>query len=679
MRPLDSMTQDQQPESSVIIPARGEGHPWEEAIRAHAEWLASGGKAGRKADLRKADLRGAALHGAALREADLREADLAGADLSGAELLKADLTGSRLRKANLQGAALAGAKLGGADLRGAKLGEADLTGACLRGAILRGVEMKGCDLEGADLHQADFQDADLGGALGLIGGQLGGANVAGARLPDAILKFEGLANVQEAAKNAQSVLFSVIGLCAYTWLTIASTKDAQLVNNASTASAKLPILGVDIPLSRFYQMVPPLLLCLYCYFHLNLQRLWEELANLPAIFPDGNPLDRKSYPSLLNGLVRVYVDRLRNRRSGLAVWQARLSLLLGWALVPMTLLLCWGRYLSAHDWWVTGFHVLLLSASIALGVAFLSLAVETLRGQERPAFRLQTALGDPRAHHAALAGGCVALFGLLSLGGIEGINPHLVDAQVARGVIRRHFSDPRTWIPRAFAVIGFDTFATLDNNEVSAKPANWSDEQTDLHQVKGADLGGRNLRYADAYGAFLANAFLKGADLRNADLRDADLRGADLRGADLRGANVRGSKQDGADLRKADLRGANLHGAHLVGVKFDGADLRGVDFSEASLPGADLIAGRLAGANLAGADLHGARLDGAKLAGADLRRANLAGANLRGADLSGARLDGADLAGADLAEITGRVAHDPAPAPAPAPEAKAVTAKVERR
>ena len=624
---MDAMTQDQHHQATDPAEPRS----WEEAIKAHAEWLSSGGKSGKQADLQKADLRKADLKGAALREADLREADLAAADLSGAELLKADLSGARLRKVNFQGAALAGATLKGADLRGAKLQEADLTGACLRGANLRGVDLRGADLEGADLHEADFQDADLVGALGLVGGQLGGANVAGAKLPDAILKFEGLANVQEAAKNAQSVLFSVIGLCAYTWLTVASTKDAQLVNSASTASAKLPILGVDIPLSRFYMLVPPLLLCLYCYFHLNLQRLWEELANLPAVFPDGHPLDRKSYPSLLNGLVRVYVDRLRNRRSSVGVWQARLALFLGWALVPLTLLMTWGRYLSAHDWGATTFHIALVSASIAMGFGFFGLAVETLRGQDRPPLTWRSAAADPRVHHVALGVGSAALFGLLSLGGIEGINPHLVDSQVARGVIRRHFSDPRTWIPRAFAAVGFDTFATLDNNEVSAKPANWSDSTGDLHQVKGADLGGRNLRYADAYGAFLANAFLKGADLRNADLRDADLRGADLRGADLRGANLRGAKQDAADLRKADLRGANLHGAVLIGAKLDGADLRG--------------------ANLSGADLHLA-------------------------DLTGVKLDGADLADANLTDVVGFAG--PAPAP-PAPEARAVFSKVERR
>ena len=683
-------------------------------LKAHAEWVASSGQAGRKAELGKADLRKADLKGANLREADLQEADLAAADLSGAELMKADLRGARLRKVNFQGAALVGADLTGADLRGAKLQDADLTNARLRGANLRGVDMRGCDLEGAELHVADLQDADLGGSLGLLGGQLGGTNVAGAKLPDAILKFEGLANATEASKNAQSVLFTMIGICAYTWLTIASTKDSQIINNASPASSRLPILGIDIPLFRFYQMVPPLLLCLFCYFQLSLQRLWEELATLPAIFPDGHPLDRKSYPSLLNGLVRVYVDRLRNRRSSIALWQARLSLLLGWGLVPLTLLWLWGRYLSAHDWWVTGMHIALLSASIALGVGFLELAAETLKGEERPAFSWRHALGNPTARHFAMVTASAAVFGLLSLGGIDGINPHLVDAEISNYVTRHHDGDPRTWIPRAFAAIGFDTFATLDNTEMSLKPANWqSGENLADHQikeVKGADLGGRNLRYADAYGVFLVNAYLKGADLRNADLREADLRGANLQKADLRGANTHQSHFETAEMQWADLRGATLKEAHMAGAvlkhsklqyaNFQKADLARVDFQEAemqgvilqgtNLQGAKLVGAKLdksdlrganfEGADLTRADLRGANFEGANLTRADLRGADLRGANFRDANLASAKMQGLDLHLADFSDARGLWGDDSAPPPEePRRPTKDVAQKVERR
>jgi hypothetical protein len=101
-------------------------------------------------------------------------------------------------------------------------------------------------------------------------------------------------------------------------------------------------------------------------------------------------------------------------------------------------------------------------------------------------------------------------------------------------------------------------------------------------------------------------------------LREANLRGADLGGADLREANLRGADLGGADLKWADLGGADLGEANLREANLRGADLKWADLREA---------------NLRGADLGGADLKWADLRGADLGEANLRGANLRGANL----------------------------------------------
>ena len=103
---------------------------------------------------------------------------------------------------------------------------------------------------------------------------------------------------------------------------------------------------------------------------------------------------------------------------------------------------------------------------------------------------------------------------------------------------------------------------------------------------------------------------------------------ADLRGAYLGGANLRG-----ADLRGAYLGGANLYGANLRGAYLGGANLRGANLYDADLRGADLRGAYLGGANLGGADLRGADLGRADLGGANLGGAYLGGANLRGAYL----------------------------------------------
>ena len=196
------------------------------------------------------------------------------------------------------------------------------------------------------MREAGLADADLADASGLLTDQLGGTNLGGARLPSTLAGFEGLANVAEVSKSSQNLFTTIILICGYTWLTIASTTDVQLLNNDAPASSRMPILGIDIPLVRFYMAAPLLLLCLYLYFQLGLQRLWEELADLPAVFPDGRTLDKKAYPWLLNALVRSHLPRLRASRTRLSRWQSRFSMVLAWGLVPLTIALT-GRRLPS--------------------------------------------------------------------------------------------------------------------------------------------------------------------------------------------------------------------------------------------------------------------------------------------------------------------------------------------
>jgi Pentapeptide repeats (8 copies) len=125
------------------------------------------------------------------------------------------------------------------------------------------------------------------------------------------------------------------------------------------------------------------------------------------------------------------------------------------------------------------------------------------------------------------------------------------------------------------------------------------------------------------------------------DLREANLNEADLRGANLGGANLRRANLSEADLRRAKLGGANLRGANLDRADLFDANLQEADLRDANLGGANLDA-----ANLSGANLGGANLIGANLSSADLFDANLSGANLIGASLVGTRLSATNMTGA---------------------------------
>jgi len=122
----------------------------------HAEWVASGGERGTRADLTSANLRSADL-----TSANLRSADLTSANLTSANLRSADLTSANLRSANLYGA-----NLRSADLTSANLYGANLTSANLRSADLTSANLTSANLRSADLTSANLYGANVNGVLG---------------------------------------------------------------------------------------------------------------------------------------------------------------------------------------------------------------------------------------------------------------------------------------------------------------------------------------------------------------------------------------------------------------------------------------------------------------------------------------------------------------------------------
>lgn len=292
--------------------------------------------AGRQADLRRVrlrDLRGRKLPGALLTDADLSQAKLQGVDFAYADLRRA--------------------KLAGAQLAGATLYHADLSNADLSGVSAEGDGNQTRDLTGATLGSSDLRNANLASAKGLMHGSCSGAVLANAKLPEATTQFEAsLTQVAEISKSGSLTFLAMLAACSYSWLTIASTTDVRLINNTSTSP--LPIVGTEISIAYFYWLAPAILFGVYLYLQLYLARLWKALGDLPAVFPDGAPLDRKIYPWLLNGLVRIHFDRLRRHRSMpgdklLVRIEAWISVFLAWWLVPVTLTGLWVSYLRRDD------------------------------------------------------------------------------------------------------------------------------------------------------------------------------------------------------------------------------------------------------------------------------------------------------------------------------------------
>jgi len=612
----------------------------DDKLASHREWVESHGRAGQRADLAGAELEAVDLISVNLRLADLHDANLRAADL----LL--------------------------ADLRDACLVRADLEESCLVGANLEGANLEGATLETA---------------MGLVPRQLAGTNLRDALLAPQLMEFEAAVKFARNARLAHRYFGAMTMASLISWLLVSKTSDAQLVSD----SAVLPFLhsraaAAALPIAESYLIVPVALFLCYLLFHFHLQQLWESVEQLPAIFPNGDVLG-EGQPAIIVGLLRTHFRWMNPEASSTRLVERGVALLLAYGIVPVTLLLFWARYLTRQE-----IHGTILQAALAVVATGIAIYASTKVGRPPEHWEFegrwtQRVGAKIRATNpvktAAVLGGLLLL---LSAGTIAGA-PH----ERTRAP-RLSAMNIRRWAPTLFAWLGYDPYADLTEKSLSARPsANVEDDQ--IPSVDGARLNGVKLRYAQAYGVFLANAHLLRSDLEGAFLSQADLRGADLGESDLRysvmdqsrmhGANLDRSNLSGADLRRADLRGANLshsaledsfledarlEGASLYASRLDGATLNRANFEKADLRGAflagahmdhaDLQGAYLWSAVLSGADLGGAQFGGAILIAADLRGANLGGAQLGSAVLNNTNLNGTSLEGADLRGALGLTA-----------------------
>jgi uncharacterized protein YjbI with pentapeptide repeats len=531
------------------------------------------------------------------------------ATLNGQSLRGRDLRGAYLKGADLNGADLKGLDLEGADLSGADLREANLEEANLRCADLEGAQLGGAILKRTTLWDANLRNADLAGARDLLPESLAGADLSSAALPDSVCPSDAVSHANELSRNAGRLLVALLTACAYAVVTILGTKDAQLLKLSGTA--KLPIVDTEIPLLWFYLVVPAWLLGLYTYFHLYLQRLWEELSRLPAVFCDGRPVDQKIDPWLLNGLARTHSKRLQDQRQSLSLLQTSLSTLVGWWALPISLWVFVSRYSSRllwldepSDWAWVGLQVVSLMLAVWISLTLRHMGVATLRRE--PA-------GPPQP--------------------------------------KSPFRQRDTYRRAVTALMVVLVVCPLSLLVRSQFPANL--QNADL---RGVHLLGASLVRARLQGAQLDSAHLDRAQLPAAHLEEAHLEGAHLTAAKLSGSHLEAAHLREAEFSSADLRGADLTGADCQKAVFTTAVLSGASLKGSLLAGADLIGTVLRGADLTQASLEGANLFQAQLQQALLHGANLRHANLQHANLEGAHLDGAFLQGADLSSAEGLTA-----------------------
>src|SRR5437899_5671813 len=376
------------------------------------------------------------------------------ADLCGVNLAKADLTGVNLQGAHLHRMNLAGADLSMANLRGASLVRSNM-----QNANLLGTELRGANLMGANLY----------GAEGLWFGRLGRTKPFGAGLPESISAVDSSKAIGDATKVARWFYFLTVGVSAICCLLIAFTSDVRLLVNSSALHTTR--LGNLLPMTGLYLGGPLVLLALSLRFHFLLLRLWGSMAALPAVFKDGETLE-KDGPWYLMGLVRRHFRWQNDTKSAMTTFETVLSMVLAYWIVPATMFFFWLRYLPKQDFRGTLLHVLLITLSVATATCVPFVVSRVLRpGDIRlPKWKniIRMILGTTRA---ALACGCI-LF-LFSLGVYRGLP---FDHGTSTGGSHADF---KRWASMIFQSVGYRPYAEMTEAALSTPPprgTEWTDE-----------------------------------------------------------------------------------------------------------------------------------------------------------------------------------------------------------
>lgn len=579
----------------------------------------------------------------------------------------------------------------------------------LRGTVARGLTFPECSLHGALLQDAILHRSDLSRVRDLLPEALSGADLTNCRLPDTLDYAPILAFLDRLSANAGKLFLGLLVSVAAVLLTLFSLLDTALLSNSGVAV--LPLVNVSIPVRLFFSAAPVILLLQYLTLHFYLQRLWSALASLPALFPDGTPLERRVHPWLMSDLVREGFPLLALRRTPIDALGELAFRLLTYAVPPLALGAIWLRLLPRHDWPLTFLVTIAFVLALLATGALRRAARDTLRRAApetvatfawRPVARQGLAwsagllfvawgalVGAPTlsesdmayiAHARGLAKPEASPKDAAAAFRSNGHRWPLIGDSIniyeqATGAWPPIYSYWQSFAPRLLGALRIDTFANLTERDVSVRPDGWvdpgeegfaappppdvtetADQRAAREAVERANerirlrlklVPGAALRGADLSFAHAEKAFLINADLREIVAPGANFAGADLRRSDLTGATLCYANLAGGRLQGAQLSGVRLQAAHLSGAK-----LQETDLGDARLDEADLGDARLQGAYITRASLRGAQLVNADLENAYLGKANLHGAYLFNARLRGAQLPSAVLDDADLTEAT---------------------------
>lgn len=472
--------------------------------------------------------------------------------------------------------------------------------------------------------------------------------------------------VNNSSRTAHTAWLIFIAVMIYLLVVVAGVTHKDLLLSRGIV---LPVLQVDIGLTRFFLFAPILLVLFHVGVLLQLVMLARKTFEFDTAMHMLEVSDRRTHPLRLELHNFFFVQAIAGpqRSPVVSLFLHAMSWLTLVALPVVLLLTVQVVFLPYHAPEISWVHRAALMADVAMliliGVFLLLPEASFLRAVGTTARRHPISL----VLTSAMLGLVAAFSFLVATVPGEPVDRVAQALTSTRGDAGNRRSDRAGGLAMPFLGIGPEgSFLGLFERNLNVADLDLVVDKDVVPGTRSLLLRGRDLRFAR----------LDRTDLHQADLTGADLEGASLVGADLRGALLQcvdigalAATQDrraagclnarGANLARARLGDARMAGIDLTGARLDGADLNAVDLDQAILGGASfagahleraILTGGVAapGANFAAAFLQGADLSGARLVGADFTDAELQGATLAQASLTVAMLHDADLEAADL-------------------------------
>ena len=393
--------------------------------------------------------------------------------------------------------------------------------------------------------------------------------------------------VNRSSDTANTAWLLFIGLMAYLLITVAGVTHKDLLLNAAIT---LPVLQVNIELTRFFLFAPIVLVLLHLGVVGQLVLLARKTLEFGSSIRMLEISDQRTHPLRLELDNFFFVQAMAGpeRSRIVSIFLHGMSWLTLVALPLAMLLYIQIVFLPYHDVGITWVHRVAVLADIAL-LVFIGVF---LTRSETSFFRAfwRTSLHHPLSLLVTagllVAVACFSLF-VVTIPG-EPVDRLAAASSTERSAVERGgryvfgYAVPGVSVSDNEAVLGLfhRNIQVIDQDLVVDKDVTPGEPTLNLRN--------RDLRFAR----------LDRTDLHQADMTGSNLDGASLVGADLRGVWMQCGNldellltEDRRAARCTSARAANFYKARLGEAKMAGVDLRGARMEEAQLAGAELSHG----------------------------------------------------------------------------------------